>query len=72
VEILVRALVDRPEAVSVTAVEDEHSLVFEVRVDPDDIGKVIGKQGRIIHAVRVVAKAAAVRVRKRVTVEVVS
>jgi len=72
VELLVRALVDRPEAVSVTAVEGEHSLVLEVRVDPDDIGKVIGKQGRIIHAVRVVTKAAAVRVRKRVTVEVVS
>lgn len=71
-ELLVRALVDRPEAVSVTAVESEHSLVLEVRVDPDDIGKVIGKQGRIIHAVRVVTKAAAVRVRKRVTVEVVS
>lgn len=71
-ELLVRSLVDRPEAVSVTAVEGEQSVVLEIRVDPDDVGKVIGRQGRIIHALRVVTKAAAAGGRKRVTVEVVS
>ncbi len=69
VEILTKALVDFPEQVEVTERGDHRSVVVEVRVAPSDVGKVIGKQGKIARAIRAVAKAAAVRDDKRVTVE---
>ncbi|MCL6451861.1 MAG: KH domain-containing protein [Acetobacteraceae bacterium] len=72
VELLVKALVDRPDDVQISQVQGERAVVLEVRVAPDDVGKVIGKQGRIIHALRVVAKAAAAREGKRVVLEVLS
>ncbi len=72
VEFIARGLVDQPDAVHVREIEGEHSLVVEVKVAPDDVGKVIGKQGRIVNALRTVVKAAAVRTGKRVTVEIVS
>ncbi len=72
VEFIARALVDQPDAVQVREIEGEHTLVVEVKVAPDDVGKVIGKQGRIVNALRTVVKAAAVRTGKRVTVEIVS
>ena len=72
VEFIARALVDQPDAVQVREIEGEHTLVLEVKVAPDDVGKVIGKQGRIVNALRTVVKAAAVRTGKRVTVEIVS
>jgi predicted RNA-binding protein YlqC (UPF0109 family) len=72
VEFIVKALVDQPDAVQVRAVEGEQTLVLEVKVAPDDVGKVIGKQGRIVNALRTVVKAAAVRTGKRVTIEIVS
>jgi predicted RNA-binding protein YlqC (UPF0109 family) len=72
VEFIARGLVDQPDAVQVREIEGEHSLVVEVKVAPDDVGKVIGKQGRIVNALRTVVKAAAVRTGKRVTVEIVS
>jgi hypothetical protein len=71
VELIARALVDDPDAVSVTEVEGEQSLLLELRVAPDDMGKVIGKQGRIAKAIRTVAKAAATRLGKKVMVEIV-
>lgn len=61
VEVLVRALVDQPEAVTVTEREEENAVMIELRVAPDDMGKVIGKQGRIAKAIRTVVKAAAAR-----------
>jgi len=70
VECLAKALVDHPEAVRVREVEGERSIVIEVTVAPDDVGKIIGKQGRIVNALRTVVKAAAVRTGKRVTVEI--
>jgi len=54
----------------VRQVEGERAIVIEVKVAPDDVGKIIGKQGRIVNALRTVVKAAAVRTGKRVTVEI--
>lgn len=71
VEILAKALVDRPEQVSVNMIEKEKSYLIELKVAPEDMGKVIGKQGRIARAIRMVVKAAATRQRKKVIVEIV-
>lgn len=69
VEFLVKGLVDRPEAVTVRASERDRMLVVEVRVAADEVGKVIGKRGRIVGAIRTLAKAAASR-GQRVVVEI--
>lgn len=69
-ELVAKALVDYPEEVSVTEVEGEKSLILELRVAKEDMGKVIGKQGRIAKAIRTVVKAAAVKENKRVVVEI--
>ncbi|MDQ0287590.1 putative RNA-binding protein YlqC (UPF0109 family) [Desulfofundulus luciae] len=71
VEILAKALVDQPDKVSVNMIEKDKSCLIELKVAPEDMGKVIGKQGRIARAIRTVAKAAAARQRKKVTVEIV-
>lgn len=71
VEILAKALVDQPDKVEVTMVEKERSVVIELRVAPEDTGKVIGKQGRIARAIRSVVKAAATKQRKKVVVEII-
>ncbi|HPZ44278.1 MAG TPA: KH domain-containing protein [Bacillota bacterium] len=71
VEILAKALVDQPEKVMVDMVEKDKSIVIELRVAPEDMGKVIGKQGRIAKAIRMVVKAAATRQNKKVMVEIV-
>ena len=70
-EVVAKALVDHPDDVSVTEVEGERETVLELRVADDDMGKVIGKQGRIAKAIRTVVKAAASRENKRVMVEIV-
>ena len=61
VEYIARSLVDNPEQVDVTQVEGERSLILELRVAPEDMGKIIGKQGRIAKAIRTVVNAAAVK-----------
>ena len=71
VEYMAKSLVDNPDAVTVNEVDGEQSLILEVRVDPEDMGKVIGKQGRIAKAIRTVVKAAAVKEHKRVIVEII-
>ena len=71
VEILAKALVDHPDQVSVNEVEKEKMIVLELRVSQEDMGKVIGKQGRIARAIRTVVKAAATKEKKRVSVEIV-
>lgn len=71
VEILAKALVDNPDRVRVNMIEKEKSCIIELRVDPDDMGKVIGKQGRIARAIRMVVKAAATKYNKKVIVEIV-
>jgi predicted RNA-binding protein YlqC (UPF0109 family) len=70
VEIIAKSLVDFPNEVQVKEVEDERSIVLELKVAPGDMGKVIGKQGRIAKAIRTVVKAAATRENKRVAVEI--
>ena len=71
VEAIAKSLVDSPEEVVVTETEGRQGTVIELRVAPDDMGKVIGKQGRIAKALRTVVKAAAIRENKKVTVEII-
>lgn len=71
VEVIAKALVKNPDQVSVTVVQDDGSTVLELRVASEDMGKVIGKQGRIAKALRTVVKAAAFRGNKRISVEIV-
>ena len=70
-EFLAKSLVDHPDQVDVRAVEGNEGITIELRVASDDMGKVIGKQGRIARAIRTVVKAAAVRENKKVAVEIV-
>ena len=70
VEHLAKSLVDQPEAVKVTQVENGKEITIQLTVAPEDMGKVIGKQGRIAKAIRTVVKAAAVKANKKVTVEI--
>lgn len=70
VEVLAQALVDHPEAVVVTETEKTDEIILELKVDPEDMGKVIGKQGRIAKAIRAMVKAAASRTDKKVVVEI--
>jgi uncharacterized protein len=69
-EFLVKALVEDPEAVTVEELEEDGDLVYEITVAEDDLGRVIGKGGRVANAIRTIAKAAAVRVERRVIVEI--
>jgi uncharacterized protein len=71
VEFLVRALVSEPEAVRVDELEENGEIVLEVRVAPDDLGRVIGREGRVANAIRTLAKAAATIEGGRVMVEIV-
>lgn len=71
VEFIAKSLVDSPEQVSITQIDGDKSVVLELRVAPDDMGKVIGKQGRIAKAIRTVLNAAAAKEGKRVVVEIV-
>ena len=70
VEVITKALVDHPEEVVVTEREDRKTTVLEVRVADTDMGKVIGKQGRIAKAIRCVVKAAASREDKKAVLEI--
>ena len=70
VELMAQALVEHPEAVSVTETEKNGEIIVELKVAPSDMGKVIGKQGRIAKAIRSVVKAAASKEEKKVTVEI--
>jgi hypothetical protein len=70
VTMIVRSLVNEPERVAVNKVEGERSVIFEVRVAPDDLGKVIGKGGRIANALRTLVRAAGARERKSIWVDI--
>jgi predicted RNA-binding protein YlqC (UPF0109 family) len=69
VEFLARALVEDPDSVQVEEVEEDGDLVLEVTVGGDDLGRLIGKGGRVANAIRTVAKAASTRAERRVLVE---
>ncbi|MGP1507756.1 MAG: KH domain-containing protein [Sphaerochaeta sp.] len=70
VEYIVKSLVDQPELVEVNVVEGEKSTILELRVSPDDIGKVIGKQGRIAKALRTILSATATKSGKHASLEI--
>lgn len=70
VQVIAMSLVDHPEEVVVTEIETDKSIVVELKVAPDDMGKVIGKQGRIAKSIRTVVKAAATKDDKKVIVEI--
>lgn len=70
-ESIAKSLVDYPDEVSVNEVESDNGIILELKVAKDDMGKVIGKQGRIAKAIRTVVKAAAIKENVRVTVEIV-
>jgi len=69
-EFLVRALVEDPDAVEVEELEEDGDLVYEITVADGDLGRVIGKGGRVANAIRTIAKAAAVRIDRRVIVDI--
>jgi predicted RNA-binding protein YlqC (UPF0109 family) len=69
-EFLVKALVEDPKAVVVEEFEEDGDLVYEITVAEGDLGRVIGKGGRIANAIRTIAKAAAVRIDRRVIVDI--
>ena len=70
VKVIAVSLVDHPDEIVVTEMEIENSINLELHVAPDDMGKVIGKQGRIAKAIRTVVKAAASRDDKKVIVDI--
>ena len=70
IEHIAKALVDKPEEVSVRAVEGEQAVVLELRVAPSDLGKVIGKQGRTARSLRTILNAAGMKLHKRFTLEI--
>lgn len=71
IEVIAKSLVKNPDQVNVTEATDKDASVYELRVAPEDMGKVIGKQGRIAKALRTVVKAAATRANKKVVIEII-
>tara|TARA_Y100000294_G_C8407322_1_gene277315 strand:- start:254 stop:484 length:231 start_codon:yes stop_codon:yes gene_type:complete len=70
IECMAKALVDKPDAVEVTEVEGEQTTVLELRVAKDDLGKVIGKEGRTARSLRTILSAASTKIRKRSVLEI--
>ena len=71
VEMIARALVDKPEDVEVTEVEGEQTTVIELKVAKDDLGKIIGKEGRTARSIRTILSAASTKIRKRSILEII-
>lgn len=69
---IIKQIVDHPEAVNVNEVQGERAIVLEIKVAEDDIGKVIGREGRIINSLRQIIKAAAGKRNKRVNIELIN
>jgi len=70
VELIAQALVDRPEQVSVNVIEGELTVILELRTAPEDLGKVIGKQGRTARDIRTILNAAGMKLKKRYVLEI--
>ena len=71
VEVIAKSLVDNPSEVHVNEIQGEQDLILELRVAPEDMGKIIGKQGRIAKAIRTVVKAAALNKDQKIVVEII-
>lgn len=72
VEFIAKALVDQPDKVEVKETEGETVTILEITTAPEDVGKVIGREGRIANSIRTIAKAAAAKQQKRITVEIIT
>ncbi len=68
---IAKALVDKPEKVGVTEIEGQQAYVIELKVDREDIGKIIGKQGRTVRAIRTILNAASAKIKKRSRLEII-
>ena len=71
IKYIAQAMVDHPEAVEVSEVEGEHTSVIELKVAKDDMGKIIGKQGRNAHAIRTILNAASAKIKRRSVLEII-
>ena len=71
VELIAKSLVDNPDEVQVTQLEGEQSSIIELKVAPEDLGKVIGKQGRTAQAIRLILGAAGMKLKKRFNLELI-
>lgn len=71
IELIAKALVDYPDQVKVTQLDGEQTAIIELKVAQDDIGKIIGKQGRIAHSIRVILGAAGMKLKKRFNLEII-
>jgi predicted RNA-binding protein YlqC (UPF0109 family) len=71
VEYIVKALADKPDAVSLSEIEGEASIVLELRVAPEDMGRMIGREGRTINAMRSLSRVVGAKMGKKVTLEIV-
>lgn len=71
IEYVVKALIDHPEDLRIAEIEGERTIVFELRCHPDDVGKVIGKSGKTVGAIRALLSTVAARQNKRAMLEVV-
>jgi uncharacterized protein len=67
---IVKSMVDNPDEVNITETDSDHTVMFNLKVAKSDIGKVIGKQGRNVHAIRLILSAAAAKHKKRVTLDI--
>ncbi|KKN10710.1 hypothetical protein LCGC14_1033860 [marine sediment metagenome] len=70
-ETLAKALVDKPDEVEVSSIESDKSVILQLKVADDDVGKVIGKEGRIAKALRIIVKASSVKEGKKAVVEII-
>ena len=71
VEVIAKSLVDNPDAVEVSKTDERHTTIVKLKVAPEDMGRVIGKHGRIAKALRTVVKAAAAKTNEKIVVEIV-
>jgi len=71
VELIAKSLVDNPDRVQVSQLDGEQSSIIELKVAPEDMGKIIGKQGRNVQAIRVILGAVGMKLKKRVNIEIV-
>ena len=71
IEMIAKALVDKPDEVAVTEVEGEQTTVIELKVAKDDLGKIIGKEGRTARSIRTILGAASTKIRKRAVLEII-
>ena len=71
IELIIKGIVDNPDKIEINEIIGERSSIFEIRVDSDDVGKVIGRQGRNIKSIRTIVNAAAQKDDKRVIIEII-